>query len=63
MILSMIVAYAENNTSDFKPIQKETSEDEVNGTIDYTIFQRVNFTNKRVDPLNNSTYNITEVNI
>jgi len=42
--------------SDFKPIQKEKSEDEVNGTVNYTIFQRVKFTNKQIDPLANSTY-------
>ena len=44
--------------SDFKPIQKEKSEDEVNGTVNYTIFQRVKFTNKQVDPMPNSTYNL-----
>lgn len=46
--------------SDFKSIQKETSEDEVNGKVNYTIFQRVKFTNKQVDPFANSTYNTTE---
>lgn len=48
--------FPEWTLSDFKPIQKETSEDEVNGTINYTIFQRVKFTNKQIDPLANSTY-------
>lgn len=42
--------------SDFKPFQKETSEDEVNGAVNYTIFQRVKFTGKRVDVLPNSAY-------
>jgi dihydrofolate reductase len=47
------------NRPDFKPIQKEKSEDEENGTVNYTIFQRIKFTNKQVDPMPNSTYNIT----
>ena len=44
---------------DFQPIQKETFEDEVAGTVNYTIFQRTRLTNKQVDPMPNSTYNIT----
>jgi dihydrofolate reductase len=40
--------------ADFKPIQKDTSEDEVNGKVNYTIFQRIN--HKQIDPLANSTY-------
>jgi dihydrofolate reductase len=40
--------------TDFKPIQKDTSEDEVNGNVNYTIFQRIN--HKQIDPLANSTY-------
>lgn len=44
---------------DFKVIHKETSEDEVNGKVNYTIFQRFKFTGKRLDPLANSTYNTT----
>ena len=42
---------------DFNVIQKETSEDEINGEINYTVFQRIRFTSPRVDPLPNSTYN------
>jgi dihydrofolate reductase len=48
--------FPEWTLSDFKPIQKETSEDDVNGAINYTIFQRVKFTNNQIDPLANSTY-------
>lgn len=44
------------NRPDFRTIQKDKSEDEVNGPINYTIFQRVKFTNKQIDPLANSTY-------
>ena len=40
---------------DFMHIHKENSEDEVNGTVNYTIFQR-KVTNKKIDPLPNSTY-------
>ncbi len=49
--------------TDFKPIQKETSEDEVNGAVNYTIFQRSKFTGKRLDPLPNSTYNTQGGNV
>lgn len=45
--------------TDFKEIQKETSKDDTVGDVNYSIFQRIKFTGKKVDPLPNSTYNIT----
>ena len=42
--------------SEFKPIQKEDIEDEMNGVVNYTIFQRVKLTEKQVDPFAHSIH-------
>lgn len=45
------------NRPDFRPIQKEKSEDEVNGVINYTIFQRVKLSKSQINPFPYSVYN------
>lgn len=69
----LYVTYIENNIGyvgdtffpswsrgDFKVIQRDTSEDEKNGTIKYYIYQRYKYTVKPIDPMAQTTYNIQE---